>query len=143
LSAQETEEAIEQHTSFLLTLKSDLEIAKQVLVKHKHDLSVVIAFIKDIKDIQEGGQQKLRVLKDVGCGVHMQAEIPDTSRVFVSVGLGFYAESTLSEAVTISAGKQEALSLRVEQSLQQVAGIEAHIQLISDGLEGLKQLTVT
>ncbi len=53
LSAQETKEAIEQHTSFLLTLKSDLEIAKQVLVKHKHDLSVVTAFIKDIKDIQE------------------------------------------------------------------------------------------
>jgi prefoldin subunit 5 len=70
----------------------------------------------------------------------MQAEIPDTSRVYVSVGLGFYAEATLEEACIISADKAKALDQLIDQDLQEAAKIEAHIELISGGLEGLRQL---
>jgi len=53
LDAQERVEAIQQYGNFLLTLHSDLDLAKQVLEKHQHDLGAVTAFINDIKDLQK------------------------------------------------------------------------------------------
>lgn len=83
------------------------------------------------------------MLKDVGCGVHMQAEITDTSRLYISVGLGFYPEVTLQEACNICSEKLKAIKQLVNESQQDLAKIEAHIELITDGLAGLRQLALT
>ncbi len=72
----------------------------------------------------------------------MQADIPDTSTLFISVGLGFYPEVTLQEASGICSDRIEALQHKLGQDQQQVAQIEAHVELISDGLLGLEQLAL-
>ena len=36
---------------------------------------------------------------DLGAQVYCQAEVPDTSHIFVDVGLGFHAELTLVRVV--------------------------------------------
>lgn len=71
----------------------------------------------------------------------MQAEIPDTSRIYVSVGLGFYPQVTLNEAVAICLAKEQALTQQIEQEQRKLADIEANIELMNDGLLGLKQLS--
>ena len=53
LSKQEAAEALQHYSAFLLTLRSDLDIAKEGLEKHQHDLGAITAFIKDIEDIQQ------------------------------------------------------------------------------------------
>lgn len=88
------------------------------------------------------GNEHLRVLKDIGCGVHMQADIPDTSKVFISVGLGFYPEVTLPEACAILRDRQETLQGYIEQDQQQLAKVKANIELIQDGLQGLRALVL-
>ena len=70
----------------------------------------------------------------------MQAEIPDTSKLFISVGLGFYPEVTLQEAQSICSDKVLSLEQKLIQDQQEVAKIEAHVELFSDGLLGLEQL---
>lgn len=87
-------------------------------------------------------RKRLRVLKDIGCGVHVQAEIPDTSKIFISIGLGFFPEVTLPEACTILKEKQINLHCQIKASQKEVASIEAHLELISDGLVGLRQLAL-
>ena len=89
----------------------------------------------------QSGAQRLRVLKEIGSGVHVQAEIPDTSRIFVSIGLGFYPEVTLEEACGICSEKEKFLRQQIEKEQLKVADIEANITLISDGLMGLRQLS--
>ena len=88
----------------------------------------------------QDNQKSLTVLKDIGCGIHMQAEIPDTSRLFISIGLGFYPEVTLQEACGICSDKIKSLQYQLDQDQQEVAKIEANIELIKDGLLGLEQL---
>ena len=88
----------------------------------------------------QDNQKSLTVLKDIGCGVHMQAEIPDTSRLFISIGLGFYPEVTLQEASSICSDEVQLLQHQLDQQQKEVANIEAHIELIKDGLMGLEQL---
>ena len=72
--------------------------------------------------------------------MHMQADIPDTSRICISVGLGFYAEATLPEARRIAGTRIEALQQQVVQATQDLAKAEGHAQLVQDGIQGLQQL---
>ena len=72
--------------------------------------------------------------------MHMQADIPDTSRIYVSVGLGFFVEATLPEARRIAGTRIEALQQQVAQATQNLAKTEGHAQLIQDGIQGLQQL---
>ena len=51
--------------------------------------------MSNVRGVQEQGQEELRTMVDLGSQVYCQAEVPDTSRIFVSVGLGFHAEMTL------------------------------------------------
>jgi len=47
--------------------------------------------------------------------VYCQAEVPDTSHIFVNVGLGFHAELTLEEAVAFAEKKQVGLRKDLKQ----------------------------
>ena len=73
----------------------------------------------------------------------MRAKVPDTSRVYVHVGLGFHPELTLSEGQAVANSRVVALQPAVSAQQLEVARIEAHIQLVSDGLTGLQQLAST
>ena len=48
---------------------------------------------------------------DLGSGAYCQARVPDTSRIYMAVGLGFHVECTLEEAVALAEQRQEALQV--------------------------------
>ncbi len=58
------------------------------------------------------GQKELKTLVEIGSGVYCQARVPDTSRIFMSVGLGFQVECTLEEAVEVAERRRAALLVR-------------------------------
>lgn len=93
--------------------------------------------IKMVAYLQEK-QSSLRVLKNVGSDVLMQAQIPDTSTIFVDVGLGFYAEAHLPQACKILNDKERIAKQEQERDLKKVAEIEAHIQLVEEGLQAFQ-----
>ena len=47
--------------------------------------------------MRQSGSTELKTLVDIGAEVYCQAKVPDISRVYISVGLGFHVESTLEE----------------------------------------------
>ena len=55
---------------------------------------------------------------------------PDTSRIFVQVGFGFYVEFTLDEALRFIGKKEKQLQERSDKLSEDVTRIKAHIRIV-------------
>ncbi|XP_076860172.1 protein UXT [Brachyhypopomus gauderio] len=99
-----------------------------------------------IKSIQEAGSKELKTDVDLGCNFYVQAHVPDTSKIFVAVGYGFFVELTHSEALTFIEKKTNQLTEYTEVLSKDAAKIKANIRMVLEGLrelQGLKDLPET
>ena len=62
---------------------------------------------------------------------------PDTSYVYISVGLGFHAEMTLAEAVAFSTAREATLNAAADKLTQQAAQLKARIKLVVGAIDEL------
>ncbi|PPE01930.1 hypothetical protein GOBAR_DD01070 [Gossypium barbadense] len=69
---------------------------------------------KNIENLEKNSVTSLRTLVNLGSEVYMQAEVPDTQRIFVDVGLGFHVEFTWSEALKFISLREEKLESQME-----------------------------
>ena len=85
-----------------------------------------------------------------------QARVPDPTKVCVAVGLGFFVELTLDEALTFISKKDADLNKQVRNLLvslmtvvlchqaeklsRECARLKAHIKLVIGGLQELQQI---
>lgn len=67
---------------------------------------------------------------DLGCSFYAQARVPDTSRIFVDVGLGFHAEFTLDEALVYVRKRVHTLTDELAAENASLNQIRAHLNLI-------------
>ncbi|KAF7123851.1 hypothetical protein RHSIM_Rhsim12G0077900 [Rhododendron simsii] len=65
---------------------------------------------KNIENLEKNSVTSLRTLVNLGSEVYMQADVPDTRRIFVDIGLGFHVEFTWSEALNYIAAREEKLA---------------------------------
>ena len=79
-------------------LRPDLEAAERARDETQRQVLQWEALEVNAKSLREEGREEMRTLVDLGSQVYCQAEVPDTSRVFVNVGLGFHAEMDLDQA---------------------------------------------
>ena len=86
-------------------------------------------------------RKELKSYKDIGSGVLVHAHVPDTSRVFIDVGLGFFAETKLHEACTIMGRRVPAFQLQKEKDAAVLVDIEGHIKIVTESLRALDQLS--
>ncbi|KAL6192808.1 hypothetical protein ACLB2K_033894 [Fragaria x ananassa] len=77
---------------------------------------------------------------NLGSEVYMQAEVPDTRRIFVDVGLGFHVEFTWSEALSYISQREEKLEREIEDYTNRIASIKSHIKMVCEGIRELLQL---
>jgi prefoldin alpha subunit len=73
----------------------------------------------------------------LGCNCYVNASVPDPSKIFVDVGLDFFVELTLEEALNFIGKKTKTLEKQVEELRDQACVIKANIKLT---LEGLREL---
>ena len=89
-------EKIERYSKFVdETLRVRLA---QVLDKREEVVRDIEAFEKlrgTVSVMRESKSSKAKSMVNIGCDIYMQAAIPDTSRIMVNVGLGFFLEFTL------------------------------------------------
>lgn len=88
-------------------------------------------------------ERKTRHVKtqiNVGCDVYMQAAVPDTSRIMVSIGLGLFAEFTLKEALEFIDVKCGSLQKRADELGQEAAQISSNIEVVLKGIQELMAL---
>lgn len=141
-SEDDTRAKIEQYEAFVdKRLKPDLVAAIAQRDKVLEQQKIYSDLAKNIKLLQEQKMTKMRTMINLGSEVYAQAEVPDATRLFVDIGLGFHAEFTLDEALEFISAKDKVLSNQVNQQTAQVANIKAQIKLVVEGIRELMNLT--
>ncbi|XP_011017898.1 PREDICTED: protein UXT homolog isoform X1 [Populus euphratica] len=73
---------------------------------------------RNIENFEKNSVTNLRTMVNLGSEVYVQADVPDTQRIFVDVGLGFHVEFTWTEALNF-------IALREEKIARSVRGFES------------------
>ncbi|XP_039146260.1 protein UXT homolog isoform X1 [Dioscorea cayenensis subsp. rotundata] len=95
---------------------------------------------RNIQVLEKSGATSLRTRVNLGSEVYVQADVPDTRRVFVDIGLGFHVEFTWSEALDFISVREARLTRQVEEYTHLIANIKAQIKLVLEGIRELLQL---
>ncbi|KAJ0037263.1 hypothetical protein Pint_23573 [Pistacia integerrima] len=95
---------------------------------------------RNIENFEKNSVTSLRTLVNLGSEVYMQADVADTQRIFVDVGLGFHVEFTWSEALNYISQREEKLSRQVEEYTRLIASIKAQIKMVCEGIRELLHL---
>ncbi|XP_062854651.1 protein UXT [Trichomycterus rosablanca] len=130
-----------QYESFINdVLKRDLQNVLEQRDSVYEKIALYLQLKNTIKSIQETGSKELKTDVDLGCNFYVQAHVPDTSKIFVAVGYGFFVELTLSEALTFIEKKTNQLTEYSEVLTKDAAKIKAHIRMVLEGLRELQGL---
>ncbi|KAK3222959.1 hypothetical protein Dsin_009984 [Dipteronia sinensis] len=95
---------------------------------------------RNIENLEKNSVTSLRTMVNLGSEVYMQADVPDTRRIFVDIGLGFHVEFTWSEALNFISQREERLAGQIEEYTRLIASIKAQIKLVYEGIRELLQL---
>ncbi|XP_015076326.2 LOW QUALITY PROTEIN: protein UXT homolog [Solanum pennellii] len=95
---------------------------------------------RNIENLEKNNVTNLKTLVNIGSEVYLQADVPDTTRIFVDVGLGFHVEFTWSEALNYISAKEEKLARQIEEYTRLVASIKAQIKMVCEGIRELLQI---
>lgn len=85
----------------------------------------------------------LRTQVDLGCNFYVQAHVPDSSFIYVNVGLGFHPQLTHEEALRFLDKKLEMLNKQVKESSEKSAKIKADIKFVLEAIRELQILDVS
>uniref|UniRef100_A0A023FHX6 Ubiquitously-expressed transcript n=1 Tax=Amblyomma cajennense TaxID=34607 RepID=A0A023FHX6_AMBCJ len=99
-------------------------------------LRTVIERIQEV----EANKETFRTQVDLGCNFYVQAVVPDVSKIFVQVGMGFFLELTHDEALWFVGRRESMLEEELQRVSKESANIKAHIQMVLQGLRELQDL---
>merc|ERR1711920_1143648 len=109
------------------TLKKEL---KKALDNYRGDAEV-LAQCKELREnidlLLRDNVAELETMIELGCGFYAKALVPDTSKIFVNVGLGFQLEMPLAEAHDFLGHKESYIVSRLERQKTRIAQVKADI----------------
>merc|ERR1711864_67566 len=97
--------------------------------------------IKAIKLAELVPGELLKTKVDLGCNFYCQARVPDPTRICVSVGLGFFPELTLEEALVFINKKEKLLEAQADKLTADCCKLKANIKLVLGGLQELQKIS--
>ncbi|CAL8468560.1 g8100 [Coccomyxa elongata] len=111
----------------LLLVGLSTVVTLNTFLRHKHGKKKPAAVVSGPTGAEElqGTPSSLQTHISVGGGVMMQTEVPDTSRVFVDVGLGFKVECSIEDGLRISGLRQAAAQEQMNACAMEAAKIQA------------------
>ena len=75
-----------------------------------------------------------------GLGVQVQAHVPDTTYIFVKIGLGFHVQCTLPEGLQVALNKVQELQVKIDQYTTDICLIKARITIMGEGIEAMQKV---
>ena len=127
-------------------LKPDLKSVLEERDKIYGEIAEFLALKNSIETIKRAGLREGEPLKtkvDLGCNFYCQAQVPDPGFVFVEVGLGFFVEFTLGEAIAHIEKRTKGLEKKAEKLTDDSCKIKANIKLTLEGLKELQHIIAT
>jgi len=134
-----------QYETFLNdTLRADLRRTLELRDKIYEEQAEFLALRNSINaiklaELKDGEPMKTKV--DLGCNFYCQARISDPSKIYVSVGLGFFVELTLEEALKFIDKKDKELESEASKLTTDSCKLKANIKLVLGGLQELQKLS--
>ncbi|KAM6216662.1 protein UXT [Rhynchocyon petersi] len=93
-----------------------------------------------IERLQEAKPSELYMQVDLGCNFFVDTVVPDTSRIYMALGYGFFLELTLDEALKFIDRKSSLLTELSNSLTKDSMNIKAHIHMLLEGLRELQGL---
>jgi hypothetical protein len=92
--------------------------------------------------LQEPNLTKLRTMINTGSEVYGQAEVPDSTRIFVdnSVRVSWWCLLGIRPSGLYIMAKDKVLSDQIEQHTSHIASIKAQIKLVGEGIRELMNI---
>ena len=143
-SAKEVEAKVTRYETFLNEiLRTDLRktlLLRDNIYKEQAEYLALRNSINAIKisDLVPGEPLKTKV--DLGCNFYCQARIQEPGRICVSIGLGFFLEMTLDEALEFLDRKDEELSKEAERLTEDCAKLKANVKIVLGGLREIQNI---
>ncbi|XP_066436081.1 protein UXT isoform X1 [Eleutherodactylus coqui] len=135
------EEKVLRYEAFVTdTLQRDLRRVLESRDSVYEKISQYLQLKSLIQRLQELESGALQTQVDLGCNFYVNAEVPDSSKIFVALGFGFFAELTLEEALRFIEKKNRMLTDISEHLTDDASNIRAHIRLVLEGLRELQDL---
>lgn len=131
---------VAEYEGFMDRLKGDLrsiqsqQQAAQTKIDSHRDL------VKNIQLLESEGQEELRTMVNLGAEFFCQAEIPDTQRLYMDIGLGFHVQFTRAEAINFCETKIKVLEEQATKWVTQASKIKANLKLVGEGIRELMEL---
>eukprot|EP00088_Acartia_fossae_P037578 TRINITY_DN3878_c0_g1_i10.p1 TRINITY_DN3878_c0_g1~~TRINITY_DN3878_c0_g1_i10.p1 ORF type:complete len:180 (-),score=27.56 TRINITY_DN3878_c0_g1_i10:72-560(-) len=125
-------------------LRKDLEKCLELRDKIYTEQAEFLALRNSITTIKEAGlkeNETLHTKVDLGCNFYCQAEVESPQRIMVAVGMGFFLEMTLDEALQYVSRKEKELTEKAEELTTQSINIKANIKLVICGLKELQSIS--
>ena len=141
---KDIEAKVARYETFLNeTLRSDLKKTLELRDKLYEEQAEYLALRNSINaiklsDLAPGEPMKTKV--DLGCNFYCAARIPEPGKICVSVGLGFFVELTLDEALKFLDKKDAELSKEADKLTDDCAKLKANIKLVLGGLRELQNI---
>jgi prefoldin alpha subunit len=89
----------------------------------------------------DGGDiSRMKTMISLGSEFYVKAVVPDPTRLFLDVGLGFHVELTTREAITWIDAKLPTLEVKIARTKEQQAMIQSKIKVVYEGIAELMQL---
>ncbi|XP_045168290.1 protein UXT-like [Mercenaria mercenaria] len=122
-------------------LKEDLRLILEQRDKSYGQIAEYLQLKTTIEKIKESKQTEgLKTKVDIGCNFYVQANIPDSSRIYVFIGFGFFLEMTLDEALKFIGKRTKLLNEHTDRLTDDAAKVKANIRLVLEGLRELQQI---
>lgn len=139
-----TEKKIVEYEKFINeVLREDLKKAlaqRQKLCQEILELQQLKTIIEKLQEA-ELAKETIKTKVDLGCNFYAQANVDETKFIFVNAGLDLFVQFTFEEAGKFIDKKVEFLNKKVEKTFKLTSEINAHIQLLLQGLRELQNIT--
>jgi len=132
-------EKIEQYEAFINDrLKADLKTVLGCRDKLVTQVASYHNLKTCIEKMKQGGDGEMKMLSDLGCNFYCKAKVPNTSKVYVEVGLGFFVEFTLNEAHRFIEKKITLMNRDCDALTEEATQINAKIKLALEALNEIQ-----
>merc|ERR1712150_311655 len=105
----------------------ELEAARDKFDETAELLKQVRELRENIRLLLHDSMAELETMVELGCQFYAKALVPDTSKIFIDVGLGFHLEMPLEDAVEFLDRKEEHLLSKLELCKNKTTQVKADI----------------
>ncbi|KAG2450652.1 hypothetical protein HYH02_004492 [Chlamydomonas schloesseri] len=140
LTPAELQAKVAQFEGYRNKLEADIERLEQRKATLAEDLDEYEKLVSGVaKFIQDGATSLEDQRVDVGCDVKCAARVPDISRIFVSVGLGFHVQVELAEVEGLVAPRRAHLRQQLGDVDKQLGDARATAAAFRGSLQILRE----